>query len=160
MADSLAIQKTLYRSLFYTGLFYGFVLYFIADDVVDEIDTLLGGLLVALGIAGIAGAMWSQRRPFDPRSADSIAASYRTNFMIGYAFAEAPLIVGFVLGLIRHEMWPYLAVVPFYVIAMLILRPSQTNLERQDEKLRATGSALSLEQSLKSSGQDGTPNSA
>jgi hypothetical protein len=41
--------------------------------------------------------------------------------------------VGFAFSFIRQELWPYLIVLPLYLIAMVTIAPSKRNIERRQE---------------------------
>jgi hypothetical protein len=111
-------------------------------------DLDLGLALLLLGIVGIGLAGWTTRRRLDIKSLAALAKSYRTNLFIGIAVSEWVLFVGFAFSFIRQELWPYLIVLPLYLIAMVTIAPSKRNIERRQEQVNQQGSTMSVGRAL------------
>jgi hypothetical protein len=146
----VATFLTTLRMIFFAyllGLFtFGFVLLVITGNA-EEKKAVAGELLIgliAVGLVGIAGALWSRRRPLDTASAATLATSYRTNMLVGIAFSEAPVVLTVAATLITDRLWLY----PFGLVPALIgfwvVGPSARDIRRQQERVSSQGSALSL----------------
>ena len=101
-----------------------------------------------LGVYGIGAALWSQRRSLSTESSEALAASFRSNFFVGFALNEGPLLLAFVFSFVENQYWPYLFALPFWAIGMWTLYPSNAVLERRQQEITAAGSTLDLRSSL------------
>ena len=146
--DGLLTLRGIYSSLFYAGFLILYVLSAI-DPGMGRVSYPLAAGVVFMGLAGIAAAHWSTRRPLNTGSSRHLAASYRESFFLGFALNEAPLMMSFVLVFIRDEMWPYLLALPFWVIGMVVLAPGKANLRRRQQQIMAQGSMLQLVPALR-----------
>lgn len=104
--------------------------------------------IAALGIASIVGARWGTSRRLATSSEQELAASYRTNFFIGIAFAEAPALVGFALAIATEALMPFLEGLAFTLVAMWLIAPRRRHIERRQRDVTASGSPLSLGEAL------------
>lgn len=146
-ADGVVITRHLFASLFLAGLMIGFVLLWIVE-VPGEVHPGLAALVATLGLAGVVAARIVRAKPLSTESSEDLAGSYRTNFFLGFALSEAPLLIAFAICMWRSEFWPYLVDLPFYVIAMSSIAPGRTNLAAHQERIYASGSTLSLAAAL------------
>jgi hypothetical protein len=145
-ADALSTFRALFLSLAAAPLLILVVMSF-NFDVVGSPDPLLGAVVVAAGLAGAGVAAWTRAHPLEGSSATELAGSYRTLFFLGFGVNEIPLLLGFVLYL-EHELWPYLAVLPLYLLGMILIAPGRRNIDKRDEQLRLRGSTISLREAL------------
>ncbi len=147
--DGVVIMRVLFLSLTLAALLILFVLTFIFEEV-GVPDPALGSVVVGLGVAGVAAAAWSANRKLDTSTASALAESYRSNFFLGFALNEAPLLTSFVFCFIQDELWPYLVALPLYLVGMALIAPGRRNLERRQEQVHRQGSTLSLGRALSS----------
>jgi hypothetical protein len=135
------------RVLFIAYLLSAFLILFVLTFVIDRLgtpDLELALVIVVFGIGGVVAALWTTRRELDVSSVSSLALSYRTNFFLGFAWNQAPLMLTFVLCFIRNQQWPYLAGLPLYLIGMAIIAPGVHNLECRQNQVSQRGSSLSV----------------
>lgn len=147
--DGLTTIRLLFLSVMQAGVLVGVVLLFIVELGSPGTFELLS---VILGAAGVAAVMWSRRRPLNTHNERELARSYNANFFRSFALAEAPLMVSAGLALWRQSLWPYLACLPFFLIAMILVSPGRRNLEAHQRELRSAGVSLSLTDALLSQG--------
>jgi hypothetical protein len=147
--DGLIVMRILFLALLMSSFLILFVLTFIVGRLGIPAPAL-GLLIAALGIVGIAGAVWASNRELDVSTAFALAESYRTHFLLAFALSEAPLVVSFLVCLVRHQQWPYLVALPFHLIGMALIAPGPRNLNRHQEEISSRGSQLSLGRSLSS----------
>jgi hypothetical protein len=148
-SDGMVILRLLFLALLLSAFLILFVLSFIIDRW-GAFDLALAVAIAALGAAGVAAALWTTNRELDVSSAATLAQSYRTNFFLGFAMSQAPLLISFVISLIKHEQWPYLVALPFHLIGMALIAPSRRNLNRYQDQIGRRGSNLSLGRALSS----------
>ena len=146
--DGLTALWIIFGAQLIAGLLILFVLYYI-DPGVGRIDFPLAFVVVGAGVVGIGAAHWTTRRPLDTATDTSLALSYRTSFFIGFALAEAPLMISFVLCFITKDLWPYVIELPLWLIGMSLIAPTNRNLGRRQQEVQAQGSSLSLVESLR-----------
>jgi hypothetical protein len=147
--DGVIVLRILFIALLMSSFLILFVLTFIVDRLGTS-DPRLGVLVVALGIVGIAAAIWAANQELDVGTAAALAHSYRTHFLLGFALSQGPLLVSFLICLIRQQQWPYLVALPFHLIGMALIAPGRRNFNRHQEQISSRGSPLSLGRSLSS----------
>ena len=147
--DGLTTIRLLFLSVMQAGILVGVVLLFIVDIGSPGTFELFP---VILGAAGVAAVVWSRGRPLDTQNEKELARSYNSNFFRSFALAEAPLMISAGLALWQQELWPYLACLPFFFIAMALVAPGPRNLAAQQRALRSTGAPLSLTNALMTQG--------
>jgi hypothetical protein len=145
--DGVMITRLIFLALLLSALLILYVLVFIIDRVGTP-DVTLGSMVLVLGIGGVAASAWTANRQLDINSASALAESYRTNFFLGFALNQAPLLMSFVFCFTEEELWPYLVDLPLYLIGMALIAPSRRNLARRQEQVQHQGSTLSLGRSL------------
>jgi hypothetical protein len=148
-AAGIIVARMLFVGLLWGGLGIGFVLIFIS--VTFGTPDLLAGLVVGPGLLGNAAAAWSARRALDISSEQALAASWRTNFFLGFALNEAPLLIAFALTFLIDETWPYFVDLPFWLFGMYLIAPSARNLARRQQQIIRAGSSLSIGAALSAS---------
>jgi hypothetical protein len=102
-------------------------------------------ILTVLLLASLAGVWWARSRPLDGSAA---AGSYRSQFFLGAAFAEAGALYGFVGVFVLGALWPYLIGLPAGLLGLALIAPSRRDIERRQHELTARGSTISLGQAL------------
>lgn len=148
-SDGLTTIRLLFLSVMQAGILVGVVLLFIVEVGSPGPFELFA---IILGAAGVAAVVWSRGRPLDTQNEKELARSYNANFFRSFALAEAPLMISAGLALWRQELWPYLACLPFFLIAMALVAPGRRNLEAQQRELRSAGASLSLTNALMTQG--------
>jgi hypothetical protein len=103
----------------------------------------------ALGVLSLILVQWLRRRPLDVTSKEQLVASFRTNFFLGFAFTDVPIILGLIGALRTHELLIYGEALVFFVIAMLLIAPTRANLDRRQQQITAQGSPLFLVEALR-----------
>ncbi|HEX2296341.1 MAG TPA: hypothetical protein VHN37_13660 [Actinomycetota bacterium] len=145
--DGVTTIRTLFLALTGAAFMILFVMTYVFEDVGSP-DPFLAAVVVALGLAGMAGAAWTRRRPLEGNDESEVAGAYRTLFFLGFALVEVPLLLGFTLSYVQGELWPYLTELPLFVAGMTLIAPGRHNLDKRDEELRARGSVISLRHAL------------
>jgi hypothetical protein len=146
-SDGMIILRLLFLSLLISAFLILFVLSFIIDRF-GAIELALAVGIATFGAMGVAAAFWARNRELDLSGPAMLAHSYRTNFFLGFALSQAPLLISFVISLIKHEQWPYLVALPFHLIGMAVIAPSRRNLTRYQAQIVRRGSTISLAEAL------------
>lgn len=141
--NGVSLLRLLFLALFGAALLIGVVLTFVIEEM-GSIDLPVAAGLLAYGLVGVMGARWAMHRPLDTTDHAGLARSFNANFFIGFALAEAPLLMGFVFCFVQEERWPYFLCLPLYLVGMATIAPTRANLERRQGDLQAQGSDLSL----------------
>ena len=145
--DGLLVLRMLFVALVKAALLIGVVLAFLGLPLGEPEAVPLAGV-IALGLAGIAAATWTARRPLTGTDEAAVAGAYRTSFFLGFALNEMPLLAAFVISFLLEEMWAYFLALPLYLVGMWRIAPSRGNLERRQEDLHRQGSPVSLSAAL------------
>ena len=106
----------------------------------DEPDTTLANagawLTAGLGVVGLVAAIrWRARVTERPLPADALL----TPFFITLAFAEVPMLVGFVFTILAQDVTPFVVGTVVFVIALVIMLTALNQIE-----IRADGGASEL----------------
>jgi hypothetical protein len=147
--DGVVLLRMVFLALSLAAL----MILFILENIMPAVgtpDPALSVVVVVAGLAGIAAAMWTANRELDVSSASALALTYRTQFFVGFALVEGPLVISFVFCFLIRRTWPYLMALPFYLGGMALISPSRRNLQRRQEQIRRRGSSLSLGRALAS----------
>jgi hypothetical protein len=145
--DGVTVMRVLFVALMQAAFAGGLILVIITRTFGEIQPPLLIAILV-LGAVGVTGARRARDRPLATSSQEELAKTYRTNFFIGFAVCELPLLVGIVAGMVRQELWPYLFALPLFVVGMRAIAPTLGNIEYAQDRLAAAGSTLSLRGAL------------
>lgn len=122
-------------------------------DAGDEGST--PAVLLTYGLVTLVVVAWTQRRPLNMESLETLAASYRSRMFAGILVAESAALVGIVSLFVCGSLWVYfLGLVPG-LIGIWMAAPSRRNIAHDQEKLYALGSPLSLTEALMSAPQPG-----
>jgi hypothetical protein len=123
---------------------------FSSEDVGDpDLPPAAVGIGVSvLSLLGLGLVIWARRRKLDTSAPEALAASYRGSLLLGAAFAEWPAGWAFVGVAVGREMWILLPGLAASVIGLLLVAPSRANLDRRQVDVTASGSALSLVETL------------
>jgi hypothetical protein len=142
---------TVHRLVFLAQLTAGLALLYVLTVVVERVGRPTperAVLMAALGVYAVGVALLMRRRTLDPSSAAALADAYRANFFLAFALIEAALLTSFVFVFVLDALWPYLVCLPFWLIAMLLIAPGRRDLARRQQELTASGSPLSITESL------------
>jgi putative Mn2+ efflux pump MntP len=156
--DGLTAIRRLFLSLVTAAFLIGFVLTYLFPFTSD-IEGWVVLVILGAGVLGQVLRRLANNRPFHPQSLpsdESAAGAWRTIFFLGFAFAESPLLLGFVFAFMQDGIWPYLVGLPLFLYGMARIAPTRGNLQRYQDRLTAEGSMISLVEGLKRS----TPDSA
>jgi hypothetical protein len=145
--DGLTVLRLVFLTLLAAGLVILYVLTIVGESVGSPTPER-AVLMAALGVYAVGVALLMRRRTLDPSSAAALADAYRANFFLAFALIEAALLTSFVFVFVLDALWPYLVCLPFWLIAMLLIAPGRRDLARRQQELMATGSPLSITQSL------------
>lgn len=104
--------------------------------------------VVALGTYCLVAVLFLSRRPLNTESPKHLASSYRAMFFIGVGFAEAAALFGICGIFIGGSLWIYLVGLPFALVGFAIIAPTKAHIERNQQKIQVSGSALSLGEAL------------
>lgn len=133
---------------------FGVVLLFIgvAGDLVPWLPLL---------IAGAAGSVLAARfvvKPLDCTSSTTLAVSYRTRFFLAIACSETVALFGFVFSFIGGPVWIYHLAAAFSLYRFwTVAPPTRAGIARDQERLDASGCALSLVAALRGSPPAASP---
>lgn len=110
----------------------------------DWYPYVLGGV----GLLGVIGVFYAKSRPLDLRDRRALAGSFRTAWILGIAFAEAPALSGFMGALILERLWPYVVGLAISLALLAAMAPTRRELDRRQRAITAAGSPLSLREAL------------
>lgn len=139
------------RALFLSLAIAPFLILYILTNIYETVgspEPLVAGVLAAAGSAGLVVVSRARNRPLAGSTAADVAGAYRTSFFVGFVGSEAPVLAGLVVSFLTEELWPYLMMLPFFVVGMALTAPSRRNLARRDEQLQRGGSPISLRAAL------------
>ena len=126
---------------------FGVVLAFLdlGPDDGEDPAVSLGVAVAIVAAAGLVSLVAANFIPALDGSSDSTAAqTYRTRFFLRLATAESVALVGFVLCFLTGSIVPYLAALPFTAIGFWRAAPTKSNIQRDQDALRAQGSPVQL----------------
>ena len=152
VVDGVVMTRNLFLSLFYAAFAMLLVLSRIMP--VGSPSPAIGALVVTLGVAGATGSFFMSRRALDASTPKNLAGSYRSLFFLGFATAEAPLLIALAICFVHDRFWPYLVALPLFLLGMSFIAPTRSNIERRERELTATGSMLSLVDALNAPSSD------
>ena len=114
----------------------GVVVLLLAGDFDDSSGLPVAvGLVVAAGIAFVAGAEWAGSRPLVCEDDQALVGSYTTRFFLRVAFGESAALVGFVAVLVTGRSWLYLLGAAFTVAEFVRLAPTASNIAADQRRL-------------------------
>lgn len=105
-------------------------------------------VVLAYGAGSLGGVLVFRRRPLDPSGPDQLAVSFRSLFLTQMAFATAPAVMGFVFQFVVGARWPVLLGMGFSAVGLTLAAPTRGDIRRRQEQITASGSLLSLEETL------------
>jgi hypothetical protein len=99
-------------------------------------------------VAGVAASLlgvgWARGRPLSGTTTRAPFVSYNKRSFIGFAFAELPTLLGFVIALATSRLWPCLVGLAASLAEFAMLAPTRLSIDRDEERLLAAGSPVSL----------------
>jgi F0F1-type ATP synthase membrane subunit c/vacuolar-type H+-ATPase subunit K len=99
-------------------------------------------------VAGLAtsllGAGWARGRSLSGTTSRALASSYTRRFFIGIGFADSAALLGVVIAFVTNRLWPYFVGLAVSLVGFALMAPTARNIERDEERLRAAGSSVSL----------------
>jgi hypothetical protein len=152
--DGLTVTRVLFVALMQAAFAVGLILVVITRRFGHPSLSRLAIVLV-LGLGGIAIGARLRDAPLDGTNASALGASYRTRFFKGFIAGELPFLVAAVFGIVDQVLWPFLIDLPLFIVTMVLIAPSRSNIEHTQEALDASGSKLSLRGVLMAPGDDG-----
>jgi hypothetical protein len=129
-------------------LLLGFVLALIGEPESQEPAARVATFVAIAGVAGVALCVRSQSRPLDASDQSTLVASYAAQYFVGMAFAQLPVIAGFVGATVTGHGWMYGLGLAFAVVGFTLVAPTNGRIRRRDEQLVAAGSAFRLSEAL------------
>ena len=105
------------------------------------------GVAVA-GLVALGAIRYFAARPLEAVDASGVAGSYRTAFFLKIAFAQMPLMLGFVGSFVTDAWWVVFVGLPFSLAGFAMAAPTSGNLAREQARLRSQGSSLDLVDAL------------
>ena len=106
--------------------------------------------VAAFGLISLAATAWVRRRPLVTGSPEALAGSYRANFSMGLGLADSPAMAGFAGVFIGDSLWIALVGLAFGLVALWMIAPTRSDIERRQREITAAGSPLSLLDALSS----------
>ena len=147
-SDGLSRLRAVFLAFPLALVFYFVVAVLLIEDGGPSPQTWALSTVGIAGIVGIVCTRWTASRRLVSSSDRELADSFRTNFFIGIAFAETPVLLGFALALVQDSLAPLLVGFSFTLVGFWILVPTRAHLERRQRELTATGSPLLLGEAL------------
>ena len=105
------------------------------------------GLLIAGGLSVVGGTFFE--RPLDCADERRLAGTYRTRFFMRMGFSESAALLGFMGYFMTAEPWVYPAAAGVTSLGFSRAAPTRGRLRRDQDRLDATGCAISLVQALR-----------
>jgi hypothetical protein len=146
--DGLTVLRALFLYFIWALLLFLVVLLFIAEPFGGDVPPWMVFAFGALLLLSLGGTLWARLRPLDVSSESALSGSYRTQFFLGMAFAEAAALYGFVGVFLVGGLLPYLTGLAVSLIAFTFIAPTRRNIERRQAEITARGSDLSLGRAL------------
>jgi hypothetical protein len=147
--NGLIVLRTIYLGLVGSLILWPVAFRFIGPwDGGDE--GWMPWVVVPIGIFSLVWITRLRARPLLTTSLETLAGSYRALFFLGVGFAEVPLLCAIVVMLLRGSFWICLVGLPFSLVGMGMVAPSQSDIERRQREITASGSPLSLSVALSS----------
>jgi MFS family permease len=131
-----------------SSLLLGFVLTLIDEPESQEPAARFATFVAIAGVAGVALCVRSGSRPLDASDQATLVASYAAQYFVGMAFAQLPVIAGFVGATVTGHGWMYGLGLAFAVVGFAFVAPTNGRIRRRDEQLVAAGSAFRLSEAL------------
>jgi hypothetical protein len=100
--------------------------------------------LVAGVAASLLGVGWARGRLLSGTTARALFVSYNRRFFIGFAFAELPTLLGFVVAFVTSRLWPCVVGLAVSLVGFAMMAPTARNIHRDEERVQAVGSPVSL----------------
>jgi len=100
------------------------------------------------GAVALAATRWLSARPLDASDPAALAGSFVRATIGGAALAESPAVIGAVGSMATGDPWAAIVGGAWALLAFSFVAPSEANLDRRDEQLRALGSWFSLRDAL------------
>lgn len=145
--DGLTVTRVLFVALMQAAFAGGLILVIITRRLGHPRGVPLV-LVVLLALAGIGAATRLRDTPLDAKSLSELGTVYRARIFKAFIVNEIPLLVALVAGMVRQELWPYILELPFFIVGMTLIAPSQKNIGKDQGTLSASGSRLSLRAAL------------
>jgi hypothetical protein len=122
---------------------YLFVLPVLVTGAASTNGTSLAAMAV-LSAAALGLLAWVRGRPLALSSESDLVRSYRTNYFLSVAAAEAPALIGFALAIVTRSISPYLIGMLAMLLGMVLAAPSRRDIARRQEEIAERGSTLSV----------------
>jgi hypothetical protein len=100
--------------------------------------------LSAASVAAVLLALTIRQRSLDTSSLPSLAAAYRTRFLIGLMVSEWPAMFGVIAAIVTGRFWLYAISFTGTEVGMIATMPGRRSLERSQEAVYSSGSSLSV----------------
>ena len=101
-------------------------------------------ILSAVTGASLLGAGWARGRALSGTTAEALYRSYYTRFLLGIALAESAALLGVVIAFATNRLWPYLVCLAASLAGFAMMAPTARNIHRDEERLQAVGSPVSV----------------
>lgn len=144
---TLVVLRSLFLMAPITWFLFATVLVALSSDASSRPPWLLPAI-VAAGIVDVGLALWLKSLPLKSSDSSELAASYSAQVIVGWSFASASVLWGFVGFFMGGGMLAYAAGVPFGLAGLLLMAPTTSNIARYQQKLRESGTPLSLLEAL------------
>jgi len=147
--DGLSTIRLIFAMFIASMVLIGVVLFAILSSAQPKDAGAVPWLVAAAGVASVVTVQWSRRRPLDTSSAAKLAATYRTYWFMGLAFAQTAGTFGFVGAFVVNRWWIFAEGFVFSAVGWISIAPTDAALGRKDDELAAAGVPYSLRQSLR-----------
>ena len=125
---------------------------FLLSLVIDPEDQWRGELepdwtlwiLFAVVAAALLSVGWARDRRLSGTTTQALARSYITRFFVGIGLADSSALLGVAIAFATSRVWPYLVGLAASLTGFAMMAPTARSIQRDEERLRARGSPVSL----------------
>ncbi len=149
-ADGLTLLRTVFLAFIAALLLYLYVLSFIVAEATKPASApgWVFAVIAIEGMLSLAVGDRLRRRALRTTSLTRLASSYATRMYIGLASAETPALLGFAFSFITRSIWTYAVGMAIGLVGLGLAAPTSVDIGRQQQKIAAEGSPLSLLEAL------------
>ena len=147
--DGLASLRLVLLTFVSSDVLFGYVLFVITMNGTQGDPGLWPWLAAGVGLAALICVQWALHRKLEVSSPAACAASYRTNWFMGVAFANIAALFGFVGAFVTQLLWIYGIGLAFALVGFAMVAPTDAAIQRKDDQLAAMGVPYSLRDALR-----------
>jgi hypothetical protein len=143
MKSTLIVMRSIWLSAPVSWLLFWSMLTFLKPEASAR-PAWLFPAIIALCVLNVGLIFFFSNRPLDAATSETLATSYAQVSLVAWALTDAAILFGFVGFFVGGGMTAYLIALPFGIAGLVLMMPTSANVRRFQERIRATGSPLSL----------------